>query len=89
MPYEVEMAEHFEEIIERNRINLINRMKSENLDVLELELTPWHLTKPTGSDGLHLGSVHKRQLFDKIISYAVDMHRFGPPVLKYRFAPEC
>ena len=59
MPYEVEMAEHFEEIIERNRINLINRMKSENLDVLELELTPWHLTKPAGSDGLHLriGSV--------------------------------
>jgi len=41
MPYEVEIAEHFEEIIERNRINLINRMKSENLNVLELELTPW------------------------------------------------
>ena len=29
-----------------------------------------------------IGSVHKRQLFDKIISFAVDKHRVGPPVLK-------
>ena len=79
MPYEIEMAEHFMEVIGGNRVNLIQKMRLHNLEVLELQLRPWHLTKAAGSDGLHLGYAHKRELFGHIIDDAIKMHQAGPP----------
>ena len=58
-------------------------MKNENLDIFELPLLPHHLTKESGSDGLHLGADSKRDLFDQAINKAIGMHRTGPPTLKH------
>ena len=54
-------------------------MRLHNLEVLELQLRPWHLTKAAGSDGLHLGYAHKRELFGHIIDDVIKMHQAGPP----------
>ena len=82
MPYEVEMAEYFQIIIEGNRTKLIDEMKRNHLVVTELQLRPWDLTSSAGSDGLHLGSASKHQLFDSVINQAIEMHQAGPPQIK-------
>ena len=82
MPYEIEMAEHFQEVINGNRLKLIDSMKKYNLDVFELELRPWDLTKAAGSDGLHLGTNSKRALFDAAISRAIEKFNAGPPTIE-------
>ena len=80
--YEIEMAEHFEAVIEENRKKLVQEMRHYDLDVLPLELHPWDLTRTTGSDGLHLGPERKRELFDQIISKTIETQLNGPPRIK-------
>ena len=79
MRYEEEMAEHFMDVIEENRMKLLKKMQNHHLDVLELKIQNCHLTKSAGSDGLHLGAQYKRELFGVIISEAIEMQRAGPP----------